>query len=109
MGKSSKKGEDGGGGGGGGEGRGFKMVETGARSVANKPLPAPTTTEGVTQVLFYQYVEPVWSARRQKQALAEFHRLAALHDVTGRGQGGGVHRITRTSRPSPPPPPPPLA
>lgn len=63
-----------------------KIVEAGARSVAHKPLPAPSTLEGITQVLFYQYVEPVWSARRQKQALAEFHRLAAEHDVTGRGR-----------------------
>ena len=35
-------------------------------------------------MLFYQYVEPVWSARRQKQSLAEIHRLAAEH-------GGAVH------------------
>lgn len=65
---------------------GQRVVEQGARSVANKPLPPPTTTEGITQILFYQYVEPVWSARRQKQALAEIHRLAAEHDVTGRGR-----------------------
>ena len=63
-----------------------KVVEVGARSVAHKPLPPPTTLDGITQILFYQYVEPVWSARRQKQALAEFHRLAAEHDVTGRGR-----------------------
>jgi predicted sulfurtransferase len=63
-----------------------KVCETGARSVAHKPLPPPTTTDGITQILFYQYVEPVWSARRQKQALAEFHRLAAEHGVTGRGR-----------------------
>ena len=65
---------------------GEKVVEAGARSVARRPLPPPTTTEGISQILFYQYVEPVWSARRQKQALAEFHRLAKLHDVTGRGR-----------------------
>ena len=63
-----------------------KAVETGARSVAHKPLPPPSTTDGITQILFYQYVEPVWSARRQKQVLAEFHRLAAEHGVTGRGR-----------------------
>ena len=48
-------------------------VEAGARSVAGKPLPPlPTdwTDSGISQILFYQYVEPVWSARRQKQALA---------------------------------------
>ena len=65
---------------------GEKMVEAGARSVAYKPLPPPTTTDGVTQILFYQYVEPVWSARRQKQAIAEFHRLARENDCTGRGR-----------------------
>ena len=65
---------------------GEKIVEAGARSVAYKPLPPPTTTEGITQILFYQYVEPVWSARRQKQAIAEFHRLARENDVTGRGR-----------------------
>ena len=63
-----------------------KFKEEGARSVANKPLPPPTTLDGITQMLFYQYVEPVWSARRQKQVLAEFHRLAKEHDVTGRGR-----------------------
>ena len=63
-----------------------KVCATGARSVAHKPLPPPTTLDGITQILFYQYVEPVWSARRQKQALAEFHRLAREHDVTGRGR-----------------------
>ena len=65
---------------------GEKVVEAGARSVAYKPLPPPTTTDGVTQILFYQYVEPVWSARRQKQAIAEFHRLARENDCTGRGR-----------------------
>ena len=65
---------------------GDKMVEQGARSVAHKPLPPPTTMEGITQILFYQYVEPVWSARRQKQAYAEFQRLARENDVTGRGR-----------------------
>jgi len=65
-----------------------KVVEAGARSVAGKPLPPlPADLEnGITQILFYQYVEPVWSARRQKQALAELNRLAQLNDVTGRGR-----------------------
>jgi hypothetical protein len=44
---------------------GEKVVEAGARSVAGKPLPAPTSFDGISQILFYQYVEPVWSARRQ--------------------------------------------
>jgi len=44
---------------------GEQVVEAGARSVAGKPLPAPTSFDGICQVLFYQYVEPVWSARRQ--------------------------------------------
>jgi hypothetical protein len=44
---------------------GEQPVEAGARSVAGKPLPAPTSFDGISQVLFYQYVEPVWSARRQ--------------------------------------------
>ena len=62
------------------------MALSNSKSIAGKPLPPPTTMEGITTILFYQYVEPVWSARRLKQTLAEVARLGREFNVTGRGR-----------------------
>jgi hypothetical protein len=40
----------------------------------------------VSLVLFYQYVEPMWSVRQHKKAMAFILKLGAEHSVTGRGR-----------------------
>lgn len=57
-----------------------------AASVGFRPLPAPASTVGITQVLFYQYVEPMWSKAQLKRTLAHMETLGAELGITGRGR-----------------------
>ena len=71
-----------------------KIVASAARSVIHQPLPAlPTNLKPdadghmpVTLLLFYQYIEPVWTAQEHKAALKFVMSLAKSHDVCGRGR-----------------------
>ena len=62
-----------------------------ARSVINKPLPpVPPKPEGAGKttslVLFYQYVEPLWTDREHKEALKFVIALGNKSGVCGRGR-----------------------
>ena len=71
-----------------------RVVTEASRSVAHKALPPMPTdlrpdADGhlpVTLVLFYQYVEPPWTAQEHKAALKFATTLAKQHDVCGRGR-----------------------
>ena len=71
-----------------------RVVLEASRSVAHKSLPPMPTdlqpdADGhmpVTLVLFYQYVEPPWTAQEHKAALKFATALAKEHDVCGRGR-----------------------
>ncbi|CAJ1451120.1 unnamed protein product [Effrenium voratum] len=70
------------------------MVPKMARSVAHKRL--PPVPDGLRKdekgrpptsiMLFYQYVEPAWSAKQHRRALTFVHDLGRKHGVTGRGR-----------------------
>uniref|UniRef100_A0A7S0FVE6 Rhodanese domain-containing protein n=1 Tax=Pyrodinium bahamense TaxID=73915 RepID=A0A7S0FVE6_9DINO len=70
------------------------MVPQNARSVAHKPLPpvpADLRAEDperppVTLMLFYQYVEPAWTPKQHRRALAFTMELGRKLGVTGRGR-----------------------
>lgn len=61
-----------------------------AVSVANRelpPIPAAHSKDGSTSlVLFYQYIEPMWSKAEHKKALSNVIRIATESNVTGRGR-----------------------
>ena len=60
-----------------------------AKSIAFKPLPeAPEglAADAVTLVLFYQYMEPVWTKKQHRGAMKAITDLAASHDIKGRGR-----------------------
>ena len=61
-----------------------------AVSVAGRALPAPDPSLAlpgtITQVLFYQYVEPMWSKSQRKRILAKMEELCHANGVTGRGR-----------------------
>ena len=62
-----------------------------ARSVAHRSLPTcePHILAGkptVTLVLFYQYVEPLWTEKEHKEALKFVNALAKEHNICGRGR-----------------------
>jgi predicted sulfurtransferase len=72
-----------------------QVVLENARSVANRELPpAPPSAYTpdlngilpVTLVLFYQYVEPVWTAKQHKKFLSFVISLGGEHNITGRGR-----------------------
>jgi len=68
-----------------------RIVDAEAQPVSWRELPAPAKEYldpqwYTTQILFYQYVEPLWSRRQLLQALHEVERLAKEHDITGRGR-----------------------
>ncbi|CAE7681614.1 STR6 [Symbiodinium sp. CCMP2592] len=72
------------------------MLPKMARSIAGKKLPpVPAGLAGVKDekgkpptsiMLFYQYVEPAWTAKQHRRALAFVHELGRKHGVTGRGR-----------------------
>jgi len=62
------------------------IVQREAASVAWKPLPEVGSWDGITQVLFYQYVEPVWTRKQLLDTLHEVERLCTDNQVTGRGR-----------------------
>jgi len=66
-----------------------------ARAVCRKPLPPPPgealrkDSNGnlpTTITLFYQYVEPCWTKKEFKLALAKVINLGREHGITGRGR-----------------------
>jgi len=57
-----------------------------APSIAGKPLPPPTTTQGGSIVLFYQYKEPIWNDKKHGKVVQDVLRLAQQHNVQGRGR-----------------------
>jgi predicted sulfurtransferase len=60
-----------------------------AKSVANRPLPPPpedVPADGVSLVLFYQYVEPMWTPAEHKKALSFVINHGKEHKITGRGR-----------------------
>ncbi|CAE8650758.1 unnamed protein product, partial [Polarella glacialis] len=70
------------------------IVTASARSVAHKSL--PPIPEGqqpdsygkwpISIMLFYQYVEPAWTPKLHRRALAFVQALGKKHGVTGRGR-----------------------
>jgi len=69
-------------------------VPENARSVAHRPLPpvpeglAPDSSGNppISLMLFYQYVEPAWTPKQHRRALAFISELGRSHGVTGRGR-----------------------
>jgi len=60
-----------------------------AISVANRelpPVPEGLKPDDVTLVLFYQYIEPAWSKRAHKKAVATVLELCKKNGVNGRGR-----------------------
>jgi hypothetical protein len=61
-----------------------------ARSAAGAPLPSIAPGQGHehagTILLFYQYQEPVWTAKQHKQVLKDVIVLGQTHNITGRGR-----------------------
>ena len=60
-----------------------------SKSVINKPLPEiPNNLKpnAVTICLCYQYKEPAWSKKQHKIAITQISKLAANHNITGRGR-----------------------
>ena len=60
-----------------------------ARSVIHAPLPpvpADVMADSVTLVLFYQYIEPAWTAKQHSEALKHVMALGKEHGVGGRGR-----------------------
>ena len=67
------------------------MIAENARSVAYKELPAippeyANDDAHASIVLFYQYIEPVWSPKEHKRALKKVLGLANEFRITGRGR-----------------------
>ena len=64
------------------------MVVANARPVINKPLPAapPDSPTESSMVLFYQYVEPMWTEKEHRDALKKVIAIATTHGVMGRGR-----------------------
>jgi predicted sulfurtransferase len=57
--------------------------------VAHKPLPPipeGLDPQDVTLVLFYQYVEPIWSKRKHKDAVRSVMEMCTAHGISGRGR-----------------------
>ena len=72
----------------------MEMIAANARSVAGKPLPPlpknPTPDKNgnlpVSIVLFYQYIEPMWSKAEHKKAMSAVIKIGNECRVTGRGR-----------------------
>jgi len=65
------------------------IVEENARSVAHKPLPPAPPLAGrneVSLVLFYQYMQPLWSEAEHRKALKTVIGLAQSRGIKGRGR-----------------------
>ena len=73
---------------------GQRVVQEAARSVIHRPLPPMPTdlkrdSDGhfpVTLLLFYQYIEPVWTTQEHKAALKFVIGLGKQHNICGRGR-----------------------
>ena len=64
------------------------VVVENARAVSNRDLP-PIESKNENRgsiLLFYQYVEPIWTDAEHKQALKKVIELGKQHDITGRGR-----------------------
>jgi hypothetical protein len=60
-----------------------------ARSIAFKPLPPipPGVEDGnVTLLLFYQYMEPAWTKKEHRTAMATVTEIANKNGIKGRGR-----------------------
>jgi predicted sulfurtransferase len=66
------------------------VLEEHAKSVAGAPLPLLASGQGHehagTILLFYQYQEPIWTAKQHKQVLKDVIALGQKHNITGRGR-----------------------
>eukprot|EP00613_Pedinella_sp_CCMP2098_P072224 CAMPEP_0171907228 /NCGR_PEP_ID=MMETSP0993-20121228/6840_1 /TAXON_ID=483369 /ORGANISM="non described non described, Strain CCMP2098" /LENGTH=447 /DNA_ID=CAMNT_0012539415 /DNA_START=52 /DNA_END=1392 /DNA_ORIENTATION=- len=60
-----------------------------ARSVAHNPLPTipeNNPEDSITLVLFYQYLEPLWTKKEHRGAMAAITDLGNKHGIKGRGR-----------------------
>lgn len=64
------------------------VVYENARAVCNKPLPPldPLKSGHGTILLFYQYIEPLWTKAEHKQALKKVIEIGNSFSITGRGR-----------------------
>jgi predicted sulfurtransferase len=66
------------------------VLEEHAKSFAGAPLPLLACGQGHehagTILLFYQYQEPIWTAKQHKQVLKDVIALGQKHSITGRGR-----------------------
>lgn len=65
------------------------IITENARAVCGKALPPPTKPEHTADgsiLLFYQYVEPVWTKAEHKAALKKVIEIGEKYNITGRGR-----------------------
>jgi predicted sulfurtransferase len=64
-----------------------RIVESSALDVVGSPLEEASqqpNTNGITLLLFYQYVEPIWSMEKYQQVLKDMEQLGNSLNLTGR-------------------------
>ncbi len=63
-------------------------VAENARAVCHRPLPPikPEHTDDGTILLFYQYIEPIWTKTEHKHALKKVIEIGNKFHITGRGR-----------------------
>ena len=67
-----------------------KIITENARAVVHRDLPPiqpEHQTDGtITILLFYQYIEPLWTAAEHRLALKKVIEIGTKYQITGRGR-----------------------